>query len=72
MERLEIADLHPTVAEFDLTLHHPGKWMLGGYKMPWETWYTRQAHAISFASHHGQLESAILIRLHNRWLATDR
>jgi len=37
------------VAEFDLNLVRPGKWILDGYMLPGSHWYQRQVLAMNYA-----------------------
>jgi len=55
------------VAEFDLTLARPDKWILEGYTLPRGHWYRRQAHAINYAHFRARDCGATIIRLHNKW-----
>ena len=59
------------VAEFDLTLVRPGKWILQGYTLPGGHWYQRQAHAINYAHFQARDCGTMIIRLHNAWAGAD-
>ncbi len=56
------------VAEYDLTLEKPGRWILEGNRIA-RLWYGRQRDAMSYAEFYAGTSGGMLVRLHNEWEA---
>ena len=58
-----------SIAEFDLTLIHPGKWTLKAPLIPERGyWFARQRDALSMAfGHLSRGHAGAMVRIHNEW-----
>ena len=66
--RYEPCKLTDKVAEFDLTLEYPGRWILRGQTLPEKgLWYERQEHAMGYARERTRDCASLIVRLHNQW-----